>query len=104
MSDDYVREKLCAAHDCMATSAAPIQRRLENAWISALMRLEPSDFRDDEARTLFERVAAAMATVSGGAEGSVRASTVRMSDAEGEAVARLIFDLHYHFFDLSINE
>lgn len=55
-SEDYLREELDAAVGCLATSAEPIQHRLQVAWNGALGRLTPEDFADADEREQFERI------------------------------------------------
>ncbi len=102
MSDDYVREKLYVTMDCLAASAAPIQSRLESAAISALLRLNPDDFKDPEDRERFERIMAALtAAEPRGDEGTLVASTAAMDDEGAVAVASDLVELHHSFFPLT---
>lgn len=55
MSDDYVREKLGAALDALAVSAAPIQTRLADA-AKAMVSLGADDFAGAEERALFGEI------------------------------------------------
>ena len=43
VATDYVVEKLVLAVESLAVSAAPIQQRLGNAWMGALVHLRPDD-------------------------------------------------------------
>jgi hypothetical protein len=52
VATDYVVEKLVVAVESLAVSAAPIQQRLGNAWMGALVHLRPDDFDDPRARSL----------------------------------------------------
>jgi hypothetical protein len=99
-SPDYIREKLCAAMSSLATTAAPLQRRLELAH-DQLHRLRPDDFTDLEERELFGRIVMVLTSVEPhGDEGSVAATTRAMSDTDAEQVARWIDDLHGRWFPL----
>jgi hypothetical protein len=84
--DSYIREKLNAAVDTLATSAAPIQRRLQSAGISALGSLVPTDFSEPEERELFDRIAITKQRAPG--PGHIPASTAAMSDEIAEDVAQ----------------
>jgi len=93
-SDDYIREKLDVAVDCLATSASSIQLRLANAMISALSRLNPDDFNEADERALFENIEAAMTSVDPDRSVSrYEASAEAMSDESAVEVARWITDL-----------
>jgi hypothetical protein len=52
----YVVEKLVVAVRSLAVSAGPIQQRLGNAWIGALVHLRPDDFDDPRERALFTSI------------------------------------------------
>jgi hypothetical protein len=52
----YVVEKLVVAVRALAVSAGPIQQRLGNAWIGALVHLRPDDFDDPKERALFTSI------------------------------------------------
>ncbi len=101
MSEDYVREKLYVAMDALAVSTSPLQERLANAGMSALIRLEADDFVRPEDRELFARIMSALTSSDGGSEGRIVASTQAMDDDAAIAVARDIADLHGRFFPLA---
>jgi hypothetical protein len=87
-SDAYLREKLDAAVDSLATSAEPIQHRLQAAWNGALGRLTPEDFADASERERFERIHAVCDQLNApGDVGQVPVSTAAMADARAEHVA-----------------
>jgi hypothetical protein len=90
-SDHYLREKLDAAVGCLATSAEPIQHRLQAAWNSALGRLTLGDFADADERELFESIHATVTKL--GDVGQVPVSTAVIADERAERVARDIVDL-----------
>ena len=93
-SDDYLREKLDAAVGCLATSAEPIQHRLQAALNSALGRLTPEDFADANERERFERIHAAVTKLNApGDVGQVPVSTAAIADERAEEVAREIVEL-----------
>ena len=93
-SDDYLREKLDAAVGCLATSAEPIQHRLQAAWNGALGRLTPEDFADASERERFERIHAAVTKLNApGDVGQVPVSTAAIADESAEEVAREIVEL-----------
>jgi hypothetical protein len=52
----YVVEKLVVAVRSLAVSAGPIQQRLGNAWIGALVHLRPDDFDNPRERALFTSI------------------------------------------------
>ncbi|MEO1948811.1 hypothetical protein [Thioclava sp.] len=82
----YVVEKLYVTFDALARPDAPPRDRLENAYISSLMRLKADDFPDDF-KARFEEIVAALSAVENPASGSVKASIEAMSDDE---VAKMI--------------
>jgi hypothetical protein len=89
VATDYVVEKLVLAVESLAVSAAPIQQRVGDAWMSALVHLRPDDFGDPRARALFSSIRDAVT-----ATGGVVATTDSMSDGqalvtEGELVELL---------------
>jgi hypothetical protein len=82
VATDYVVEKLVVAVESLAVSAAPIQQRLGNAWLGALVHLRPDDFEDPTERALFKSISDAVT-----AEGGVVATTDSMSDGQALATA-----------------
>jgi len=78
----YVLEKLVVAVESLAVSAAPIQQRVRNAWMDALVHLRPDDFEDPSERALFTSISDAVT-----AGGGVVATTDSMSDGEALATA-----------------
>lgn len=97
-SDHYVREKLDAAIYSLASSAAPLDVRLHNAFVGALVRLKPEDFADDKSRAAFPAimdVARSRAAVAD--EGTIQATLTSMSDEQLEALATQIVELDGHY-------
>ena len=82
MANSYVVEKLVVAVESLAVSAAPIQQRVRNAWMSALVHLRPDDFDDPRERALFTSISDAVT-----AGGGVEATTDSMSDGQALATA-----------------
>lgn len=93
-SEDYLREKLDAGVGCLATSAEPIQHRLQAAWNGALGRLTPEDFADPDEREQFQRIRADVTKLNApGDVGRVPVSTAAIADERAEQVAREIVEL-----------
>jgi hypothetical protein len=93
-SDDYVREQLNAAVDYLATSAEPIQHRLQAAWSGALGRLTSDDFADADEREQFERIHTVVTKLNApGDVGRVLVSTAAIADERAEQVAREVVEL-----------
>jgi hypothetical protein len=88
VASDYVIEKLVVAVEALAVSPAPIQQRLGNAWIGALVHLRPDDFDDPRERALFTSIRDAVT-----ARGGVEATTEAMSDGKALAAAGDLVDL-----------
>jgi hypothetical protein len=80
MSAAYTWEKLYAAVHTLATGTDDLKNRLADAYISALVRLEPSDFPPNS-RAEFADFRAAMVRVEPqGDEGRVAATVKDMPD------------------------
>jgi hypothetical protein len=77
VASDYVVEKLVVAVESLAVSTAPIQQRLRNAWMDALVHLRPDDFDDPRERALFSSITDAVT-----AKGGALATTDSMSDGQ----------------------
>jgi hypothetical protein len=93
-SEDYLREKLNAAVGYLATSAEPIQHRLQAAWVGALGRLTAEDFADQDERERFERIDVDVTKLNApGDVGQGPVSTAAMADRRAEQVAREIVEL-----------
>lgn len=88
VATDYVVEKLVLAVESLAVSAAPIQQRLGNAWIGALVHLRPDDFVDPRERALFTSIRDAVT-----AQGGIVATTDSMSDGQALAAAGELVEL-----------
>jgi hypothetical protein len=84
----YVVEKLVVAVRSLAVSAGPIQQRLGNAWIGALVHLRPDDFDDPRERALFTSIRDAVT-----ARGDIEATTDSMSDGQALAAAADLVEL-----------
>jgi hypothetical protein len=101
MSEGYIRQVLWEAVNSLATSAAPLQKRLEWAAIS-LIKLQREDFenakKDLALYTAIKDTLTALEPV--GEEGSIVATTAAMSDEQAEAVAKQILELHGRYFPL----
>jgi hypothetical protein len=84
----YVVEKLVVAVRSLAVSAGPIQQRLANAWIGALVHLRPDDFDDPKERALFTSIRDAVT-----ARGDIEATADSMSDGQALAAAGDLVEL-----------
>src|ERR1700694_2752156 len=93
MSEDYEREKLANAVHALV-SAAPIQKRLEDAW-AAMHTLKNHGFtnvdRQAEYENIYERLTA---DKSDPHAGHVPTTCARLSDEQAEVIARDIVDLN----------
>jgi hypothetical protein len=95
MSLDYIWEKLYVAVDTLAASSGSIQERLEGAYISALVRLEPKDFQG-ELRSRFVALTAALTSgpaAPAGNQGTVAAATRALSDERAAELAHEIVSM-----------
>lgn len=93
MAEDYEREKLANAVSALV-SAAPIQQRLENAFI-AMHTLKGHGFTDPERQAEYEEIYELLtADKSPGGDGYVANTTSRLSDDAAEAIARKIVNLN----------
>jgi hypothetical protein len=100
MSDDYVWEKLWVAVEHLASSAQPLARRLDSAAVSALMRLEPEDFTDQEQRRAFEGIILAFSAdpLRGpSADGSISDAMARIDEERAIELAKSIVSLYDTF-------
>ena len=88
VATDYVVEKLVDAVRSLALSAAPVQQRLGNAWIGALVHLRPDDFDDPRERALFTSIRDAVT-----AWGDIETATDSMSDGQALAAAGDLVEL-----------
>ena len=93
MSEDYEREKLANAVHALA-SAAPIQKRLEYAWL-AMHTLKNHGFTDanrrDEFESIYERLTV---NKSEAEEGWLGATCERLTEDQAEEIARDIVNLN----------
>ena len=60
---EYIYEKLYVAIDCLASGTGSLHDRLQNAFISAISRLQVEDFPSEEA-TLFKKVVSGLENLS----------------------------------------
>jgi len=93
MAEDYEREKLANAVGALAT-AAPIQRRLQNAYL-AMHTMNTHGFVDPERQAEYDEIHALLtADKTSRGDGYVEATTSRLSDEEAEAIAQKIVNLN----------
>jgi predicted transcriptional regulator len=89
----YPLEKFESAVDSLATSAADIRQRLHNAYMSVFT--VDTEELPERARSVHESLMAELTKHEAVAdEGSVAASLKRMTDAECEAAAKKIVEIH----------
>ena len=87
VADDYIREKLTVAFDCIDGSR-PRRDEVESAYISGIVRLDPGDFPTGGARAAFESIVGRLRKGEASAsEGPVASSIHAMTDLEVEAIA-----------------
>ena len=85
-------EKFMVAVDVLATSPAPIQKRLEGAYKS-FVGVESKDFDDAQMQATFEQIRSRLTRGQHGQTDSIAASCRQMSDQEASEVADFIFSL-----------
>jgi hypothetical protein len=85
----YPYEKFVVAIYCLAGKAS-LQRRLEDVYMSCLIRLKPEDFEDQDMRSHFEGI---MEHLTG--DGPVRDTVMAMSDDKAESLAEQIIGLFF---------
>ena len=85
-------EKFMVAVDVLATSSAPLQKRLEGAYRS-FMDVEPKDFDDKEMQGTFEQIRSRLTKAQHGEIDSIAATCKQMSDQEAAEIADFIFSL-----------
>src|SRR3954467_13677364 len=98
MSLDYVDEKLTVAVDTLATSSWPIQKRIADAWFSALQRLTEDDFPAEsrgEFRSLQDEAKRRV---------DYKEMRAEMTDEEAEHHAERIVALFHLIRDLELDE
>jgi hypothetical protein len=88
----HLFEKFMVAVDVLATSSAPLQKRLEGAYRS-FIDVEPKDFDDKEMQDTFEQIRSRLTRVQHGQIDSIAATCKQMSDQEAAEVADFIFSL-----------
>ena len=92
----YPFEKCMLAAESLATSDAPLRGRLENAYISSLIRLSAPDIRKQmpaEARAPFDELEKRLEAVDDPELGSVHASLRAASDEEVREIADLAWQV-----------
>jgi hypothetical protein len=105
LSEDYERQKMELAVDALATSAAPIQRRLEHAW-TAFHTLIGHGFTKPEHAAEFARINELLtADQSDETAGHVATTCRKLSDDDASKIASAIFELNArlhqeHIWDL----
>jgi hypothetical protein len=87
-----VYERFMVAVEVLATSPAPLQRRLEGAYRSVI-NVEPKDFGDEEMGATFEQIRSRITRVQHGRIDSIAATCRQMSDQEAVEIADFIFGL-----------
>lgn len=93
MSESYEREKLGAAVDALATSAKPIQKRLEYAWI-AMHTLVNHGLSNPERQRAFTAIHERLtADNSDPHAGHVPTTTARLSNDQATSIASAIVEL-----------
>jgi hypothetical protein len=93
MENRSPQERLWEAVRCLAVSAEPLQRRLANVAI-ALTPLQLDDFDNPDSREAFRVIMEKLTAVEPeGDEGSIEATTRRLSDVEAEAIAAQVVEL-----------
>ncbi len=88
----HLFEKFMVAVDVLATSSAPIQKRVEGAYRS-FIDVVPKDFDDKEMQATFEQIRSRLTRVKHGQTDSIAATCTQMSDQEAAEVADFIFSL-----------
>src|ERR1051325_7373217 len=90
----YPLEKFETAVDSLAISASDIRQRIQNAYLSFFP--VDADELSETIRAKFESLITDLTKYDAIAdEGSVAATLQRLSDAECEAIAKKIVDIHY---------
>ena len=95
IENSYAREKFGTAIHVMATSAESIQKRLYYAYMS-FHPVQARDFKDLEARRLFEEIVNRLTAEKNDptGKGLLSVTLEKMSDEEASAIATLICELH----------
>ncbi len=94
MSEDYEREKLGNAVDALAASAAPIQKRLEYAWM-AMHTLVGHRLTNPKRQAEFDEINEKLtADKSDAHAGFVLTTCSKLSDDVAVEIARAIVDLN----------
>lgn len=90
----YAYEKFSIAVGSMASSAAPIQRRLHSAYMS-FHPVQARDFKDEGMRGLYMQIMDGLTKVKDPDTGYVPATLAQMTDEEAQRIAGLIVDLFF---------
>jgi hypothetical protein len=94
MAESYEREKLGNAVNALATSAAPIQKRLEYAWL-AMHTMINHGFTDPERQAEFAEINERLRPdKSDPHAGDVPTTCARLSEDEATKIAQAIVDLN----------
>lgn len=94
MAESYEREKLSAAVNCLAASAAPIQKRIEYAWM-AMHTLKNHGFTNQDRASDYEEIYERLTADKSDAQaGHVPTTCSRLSDDEAAEIAQMIVDLN----------
>lgn len=94
MAEAYEREKLGNAVSVLASSAAPIQKRLEYAW-TAMHTLIGHGLTDPECDAEFKSINARLtADKSDEHKGYVATTCEKLTDDEASEIAKAIVDLN----------
>ena|SRR5215216_5083911 len=95
MSLSYGWEKFHVAVLCLASGRGSIQDRLANAFVSALIRLEPKEDLPPELQTEFSSIVEEMTKVGPtGDEGSIMATANIMPAERASAIAEKIVEMY----------
>jgi len=90
----YEREKLGIAVGTLASSAEPIQKRLEYAGLTLTLLSETEPLVNPERNRAFRSIYERLTADKSVSTGRVHATTARLSDDEASAIARDIVDLY----------
>ena len=94
MSGSYEREKLGAAVYALAASAAPIQKRLEYAWM-AMHTLKAHGLIDSERAVEYDEIYKSLTADKSDEQGGyVPTTCAKLSDDEAAQIATAIVDLN----------
>jgi hypothetical protein len=94
--DGYAQEKLYVAMLCLI-SEGPLRKRLADATVSALMRLRPEHFSNDEHLKAWQQIMEDLtwAPKDSSDDGKIEATIRRMLDEDARKVAEAILSLYH---------